>query len=152
MLHFALNQGGYLLLGPSETIGRQTDLFEPVSKKWRIFRRIGPARPERVEFPIITAPIRPASRPRPLEPRPGAAGQFRRTDAALVLEQWPRPPCSSTANYEILYFLGPTKRYLDVPTGEPTQDLMHVGPRRAAHQAPRRPSSKAVNEGRNGSI
>src|SRR5204862_7212635 len=53
VLHFALNDGGYLLLGPSETIGRHTDLFEPVSKKWRIFRRIGPSRPERVEFPIL---------------------------------------------------------------------------------------------------
>ena len=39
LLHFALNEGGYLFLGPSETIGRQTDLFEPVSKKWRIYRR-----------------------------------------------------------------------------------------------------------------
>ena len=26
--------------------------------------------------------------------------------------------------YEILYFLGPTTRYVDVPTGEPTQDLL----------------------------
>ena len=42
LFHFALNEGGYLFLGPSETIGRHIDLFEPVSKKWRIFRRIGP--------------------------------------------------------------------------------------------------------------
>src|SRR5207249_3759107 len=54
LLHFALNEGGYLFLGPSETIGRQVDLFEPVSKKWRIYRRIGPHRPERVDFPIVS--------------------------------------------------------------------------------------------------
>ena len=28
LLHFALKEGGYLFLGPSETVGRQTDLFE----------------------------------------------------------------------------------------------------------------------------
>jgi two-component system CheB/CheR fusion protein len=51
-LHCSLNEGGYLFLGSSETIGRQTELFEPLSKKWRIFRRLGPARPEHVEIPV----------------------------------------------------------------------------------------------------
>ena len=54
LFHFALNPGGYLLLGSSETVGRHTDLFEPISKKWRIFRRIGPTRTDLVEFPIAT--------------------------------------------------------------------------------------------------
>jgi two-component system CheB/CheR fusion protein len=57
LLHFALNDGGYLFLGTSEAIGRQTDLFEPVSQKWRIFRRIGPSRPERVAFPIAASAL-----------------------------------------------------------------------------------------------
>ena len=30
LFHFVLNEGGYLLLGPSETVGRELDLFEPV--------------------------------------------------------------------------------------------------------------------------
>jgi two-component system CheB/CheR fusion protein len=32
LLHFALKEGGCLFLGPSETVGRQTDLFEPCHK------------------------------------------------------------------------------------------------------------------------
>ena len=40
LFHFALNPGGFLVLGPSETIGRRSDLFEMVSKKWRVFRRL----------------------------------------------------------------------------------------------------------------
>ena len=64
LLHFSLNEGGFLFLGPSETIGRHVDLFEPVSKNWRIFQRIGPSRPERVEIPIATAaePLIPVPR------------------------------------------------------------------------------------------
>ena len=68
LLHFALKEGGYLFLGPSETVGRQTDLFEPVSKKWRIYRRIGPARADGLQFPAMQTEPRqatpqPASRP-----------------------------------------------------------------------------------------
>ena len=39
MFHLVLNEEGYLLLGPSETVGRHVGLFEQVSAKWRVFRR-----------------------------------------------------------------------------------------------------------------
>ena len=48
LFHFALKQGGYLCLGPSEITGVPVDLFETLSKEWRIYRRIGPNRPRRV--------------------------------------------------------------------------------------------------------
>src|SRR5262249_29208331 len=54
LFHFALNDGGFLFLGSSETIGGQVDLFETHAKKWRISRRIGATRPELVNFPIVT--------------------------------------------------------------------------------------------------
>jgi hypothetical protein len=34
--HFALNEGGCLMLGPSETVGRQANLFEQLSSRWRV--------------------------------------------------------------------------------------------------------------------
>ena len=48
LFHFALNQNGFLFLGNSETIAGPHDLFQPVSKKWRIYRRVGPARHEKL--------------------------------------------------------------------------------------------------------
>jgi two-component system, chemotaxis family, CheB/CheR fusion protein len=39
IFHYALKPGGLLILGPSESIGHFTDLFEVVDKKWKIFRR-----------------------------------------------------------------------------------------------------------------
>jgi two-component system CheB/CheR fusion protein len=65
--HFALNESGYLLLGPAESIGPAADLFEPVSKRWRVYRRIGPARPKRVNIPTA-----PAGERRPPIPAGGA--------------------------------------------------------------------------------
>ncbi|MBX7496602.1 PAS domain-containing protein [Qipengyuania sp. 6B39] len=39
LFHFALRDGGFLLLGSSETIGRHDDLFEAIDQSARIFRR-----------------------------------------------------------------------------------------------------------------
>ncbi|MFD2613274.1 chemotaxis protein CheB [Paenibacillus gansuensis] len=39
MFHFALNQDGFLFLGPSETIGRFTSHFAPFDRKWNIFQQ-----------------------------------------------------------------------------------------------------------------
>ncbi|TVM32240.1 CheR family methyltransferase [Oceanidesulfovibrio marinus] len=38
-LHYALRPKGLLFLGPSESLGGQGGLFEPLDKKWRIYRR-----------------------------------------------------------------------------------------------------------------
>ncbi len=41
IFHYALNPGGLLMLGASETTGHFDDLFETVDKKWKIYRRKG---------------------------------------------------------------------------------------------------------------
>ena len=48
LFHFALEQGGILLLGTSETIGDSDGRFEVISKPERLYRHIGRSRPERV--------------------------------------------------------------------------------------------------------
>jgi two-component system CheB/CheR fusion protein len=123
LFHFALNEGGFLFLGPSETIGRQIDLFEPLSKKWRIYRRIGPSRLERVDFPIVaTTEGHGAARP----PTGGAGVQpinFSEVTRRLLLEQFAPAAVLINRKYEILYYFGPCTKFLEFPTGQPTHDL-----------------------------
>ncbi|ADB15876.1 MCP methyltransferase/methylesterase, CheR/CheB with PAS/PAC sensor [Pirellula staleyi DSM 6068] len=121
LLHFALKPGGYLFLGPSETIGRQTELFEPVSKKWRIYKRTGPLRAEDLQFPVTQSEPRPALPPStnraPVPPKLAELAQnslLRRFDLACVV---------INRNYEVLHFAGPTEDYLVQPGGAPTQNL-----------------------------
>jgi two-component system CheB/CheR fusion protein len=52
LFHFALREGGVLMLGGSETVGSLDDRFEPISKTQRIYRQIGHSRPGEVDFPI----------------------------------------------------------------------------------------------------
>jgi two-component system CheB/CheR fusion protein len=124
LLHFALNPGGYLLLGPSETVGRQIDLFEPISKKWRIYRRIGRLRPERVEFPIASKMETSLPMRRLAEPGLSHSMGYAELTQRSLLEEFAPAAVLIDRKYQILYFFGPTTRYLDVPTGVPTQDLM----------------------------
>ncbi len=39
ILHYTLRTGGFLFLGPSETVSGFNDLFKPVDGKWKIFSR-----------------------------------------------------------------------------------------------------------------
>ncbi len=123
LFHFALNEGGYLFLGASETVGRLDDMFEPVSKKWRVFRRIGPTRSGRLEFPFgfqqalhTPSPAKPEVTPRVT--KIGALAQ------ELLIDVYVPACVFINRKFEILYLHGPTHQYLSMPPGEPTHDLL----------------------------
>ena len=124
LLHFALKEGGYLFLGPSETVGRQTDLFEPVSKKWRIYRRIGPSRAADLQFPVMQAEPCPA-KPQPAS-RPQAPPRLAELAQNSLLRRFGLACVVINRNYEILHFAGPTEDYLVQPGGPPTQNLLSL--------------------------
>ncbi|MGA7979955.1 MAG: chemotaxis protein CheB [Chromatiaceae bacterium] len=124
LFHFALKDGGHLFLGASESGGQRSDLFEIVSKKWRLFRRIGATRHDLLEFPIVAASAGTGL----LAPLPEQSAAPAKRAAALtqrlLLEDYAPAAVLVNHKYEILYFFGPTMRFLDQPTGEPSRDLM----------------------------
>ena len=88
LFHFALNEGGFLFMGSSETIGRQTDMFDTVTKKWQIYRRIGPTRPERVDFPVVGAMEARGIGRRAIEGAAGPPVSFADVTHRLLLDQF----------------------------------------------------------------
>jgi len=50
--HYALRPGGYLFLGPAETIAGQSELFRPLDLQHRIFQKTGHVARAMVEFPL----------------------------------------------------------------------------------------------------
>jgi two-component system CheB/CheR fusion protein len=122
LLHFALVDDGHLFLGSGESIGQDDDLFEVVSRQWRIYRRLGPTRHERVRFPTTPARARGS---------PGVPSAYHPDVARLgalalrvLTEHFVPASVLISHKHEILYFAGPTQDYLRQPTGVPTQDLM----------------------------
>jgi chemotaxis methyl-accepting protein methylase/nitrogen fixation/metabolism regulation signal transduction histidine kinase len=120
LLHFALGEGGYLFLGSAETIGPHADLFEAVSTRWRIFRRIGPTRHAKLRLPVVAPAPRKRARP-PSEPTPDRLA----TMAEQMLLQRYAPACAIIdRSGEVLYYHGRTGDYLAQPGGPPTQDIV----------------------------
>ncbi len=127
VLHFALAEGGHLFLGRAEGIGPQEDLFEPVSSKWRIYRRVGPTRPDRLRFPLAAAPVPTVARGRTANlltpPRLAAMAQH------LLLQRYAPACVIIDRTGEIRYFHGQTDDYLVQPSGLPTRDLIALARR-----------------------
>src|SRR5437764_6414711 len=48
--HYALNSGGYLILGPAESVGFYDELFKLVDKKNKIYAKTGAATPRTADF------------------------------------------------------------------------------------------------------
>jgi two-component system CheB/CheR fusion protein len=126
LLHFALNDDGTLVLGPSETIGRHADLFESVSKKWRVYRRVGNGRPEHLDFPGPRGREAPAPAARAGEAPAGPRPNFAELTTLALLEEFAAAAVLINRKNEILYYHGQTGRFLEAPPGEPTQDLLRL--------------------------
>lgn len=123
LFHYALRPSGYLLLGTSEVIGRAQDLFIAVSRKSRIFRRIGPHRHNLLELPILAGSGRELvlrTTQRSSRPATGVAEMLNK----LLLKKYAPAAVLMTRRYEVLSMQGPLVNVLDFPSGEPTRDLL----------------------------
>lgn len=124
LLHFSLREGGVLVLGNGENISRSEGFFEPVDRKHRIFRRMGPTRHGRVAFPMpmTGAAANGEDRQNELLSRPTVAQRAQKT----LLDDFTPPGVVIDQNQKVVYFHGNTERYLAQPKGEATHDLMSV--------------------------
>ncbi len=122
LFHFALREGGFLLLGGSESVGSDDDRFEMMSKPERVYRHAARTRPGDLGFAIgggesIHVPgqykLRPASR----------QGALAALCQRLVVENHAPAAALINRHYECLYTLGPTDRYLRVVPGPPKHDI-----------------------------
>lgn len=119
LAHFALREGGYLFLGNAETVGQRDHMFECISKRWRIYRRVGTGRSSGLQFsqwPMREGPVRAAD----AEPK--------LADLALKIlaERFAPASVLIDKNYRALHFHGSTEEFLTQPAGAPTVDLLSL--------------------------
>jgi len=127
LFHFALCEGGILVLGASEAVGDFGDHFEPISKKHRIFRHLARSRPGEVAFPIAPGEGGRARAPSPSSRRSvAAAPRTKIGDLAqqALLDAYAPASVLINARREGLYYFGPVDRYLKIAAGEASRDLL----------------------------
>ena len=125
LFHFALSEGGYLFLGAAETIGQLAGLFVPISNTLHIFRRDGQGRPRDGRFLTDFGERARVSWPRRFTPRvdrrpPNLTEVVERQ----LLETYAPAAVVVDDSYRALYFSGPTDRYLRIPPGEASPDVL----------------------------
>ena len=145
VFHFALQPDGHLFLGPAENVTGLEELFQPVSKKWRIYRRLGPTRHDLVEFPAVRArDLTISGMLEPTLPAPRVPAR-ELLDQALV-ERYALASVLVDPHHRVHYFRGPVENYLGPPSGEPTHNLLAIA--RPGLQGPLRAAiTKAMAEG-----
>lgn len=126
LLHFALRHDGVLFMGSSETPGLREDLFKPVSKVGRIYRRVGSTPREQLEFHATQGGPRAA--PGGFRPRLSAPlmTQAARLAQQIIFDRFAPAAVLIDGDFETLYFSGPTERFLTPPRGSPTNNLLSL--------------------------
>ena len=130
LFHFALNEGGCLLLGNAETVSETDGRFRMVEKAARLYRHVGPKRPADLSF-IGASPGANGVKPARPDRAPVLSRQTRLAELCrqTVLDQHAPAAVLCDAQHACLYLLGPTDSYLQVPPGQVTDDLVMMARR-----------------------
>jgi two-component system, chemotaxis family, CheB/CheR fusion protein len=135
LLHFALQPGGYLLLGTSETIGDRENAFETVNAKMRIFKKRVDSTPS-----IAAAVGGPPSVPRPSNgsgARPPFEIPANKKDhekiwdavSARLMAEFEATCLVLNAKHEVLHSFGEPERFLTVRSGQASLSILKLVPR-----------------------
>ena len=117
LCHYTLNPEGILFLGPSESIGEFTDLFQPVDSKWKIFKRKDFFVEKAADYPTMLFYQGPKFNDAKEEKLPSEA-DIQNVAERVILDYYAPPGVLVNEKYEIVHFLGNTDRYFKAPTGK----------------------------------
>jgi two-component system CheB/CheR fusion protein len=127
--HYALRPGGFLFLGTAENVSQFGDLFAPVEKRHRIFQRRHSAAASLPMLPLPHA-LREGSVASLVPRRPPLSGlALRHAVDQQVLEQFAPAHVVINRDGDVVYFSSRTGKYLEVPAGSPTRQLLTMARR-----------------------
>lgn len=128
--HFALNEGGYLMLGKSETTGTSSSLFNQLNSKFRIYARkkhtgirILPELTHRFQGP--TAVEQPAKIVSKINATTNSIALDHAIDSELLARHMPTCVIINN-NMEIIKFRGSTGAYLSHPSGNASLNILKM--------------------------
>jgi two-component system CheB/CheR fusion protein len=124
VFHFALNPGGFLVLGLAETVGSFDDLFDLTNRTHKIYRKRETAsRPQLSFMPDDWLAGTPAKHPGVMTQPPG---DIQREADRLVLGRYAPPSALVNQDFEVQQFRGRTSPYFDTPSGQPTTNILRM--------------------------
>jgi two-component system CheB/CheR fusion protein len=128
VLHYSLNKKGILFLGPSETVGKYADIFTTLEKKWKIYERAETimANHLRLQFPAIA--MKPESEQTIEAVNTAKPHEINIAELAqrVLLHDYAPACVIIDRKHNIIYVHGQTGRYLELPSGETSLDIIEM--------------------------
>jgi two-component system, chemotaxis family, CheB/CheR fusion protein len=128
IFHYALNPQGFLMLGPSESVGQASDRFELTDKHHQIYMRKGT--PPGTGVDLIQSGGVPYGRPRAgveSEPAPLLQADSAQQEAdRLLLARFAPASLLVDEALNILQVRGETGPYLELASGQPSLNLHRI--------------------------
>ncbi len=123
--HYALNQGGFLVLGHSESIAGFSQLFSPVDKTNKVFTRTVAA--SALQFTPRTE-VHPTAQVVNRSPKeqPRQAAAVARQLERLLLADYAPPGVLINENMDAVHFCGETGAFLQPSPGEPQNNILKM--------------------------
>ncbi len=128
ILHYTLRTGGFLFLGPSETVSGYNDLFKPLDGKWKIFsrRESASALTALPEFSLM-ARTRDAGRQHLAESHTRiAASTLQDSVQRLIVESVAPPVLLVNEKGDLVYTTQRTGKYLEPPVGKAVLNVFEM--------------------------
>jgi len=132
-LHFALNTGGYLFLGTSESAALIRGGMEEVNAKWKLYRKTDAARSAPPDN--LYSPLEYIRQSREMRPNASLLGQEKRLATELqdefrdvMAEEFGYAGVYIDKNYEIREATGNYKKYLSLPDKKLNLNLLKMVP------------------------
>lgn len=128
LFHFALREGGVLVLGTSETVGSAEGRFEAIAACERCYRYIAKGRVGDTGFPLSVGEAVP--RVGPADPAAATTRQATLADLCRNAVLATHAPAAILINQkrQCLYSIGPAERYLRIAPGYATLDVLAMAP------------------------
>jgi two-component system CheB/CheR fusion protein len=117
LFYYSINPEGIMILGSSETLGIQSQLFTPVDSKLKIYKRsITAITPDLFDFPSSYSRIRPVNVEKQTTPK--SIVNIQTLADQLLLQQFSPAGVLVNENGDILYISGHTGKYLEPAVGK----------------------------------
>ena len=126
IFHYALRPGGFLFLGPSESIARQGTYFTEADKKHRLFERRNDTPAVLPSLPLSSAPSRGMLTSSTAIPNRAAPENGLERGARRVMERYAPAHLLVDKNHQVLSFSGQTGKYLDPQPGAASFNLFNL--------------------------
>lgn len=125
IFHYSLNPNGILFLGPAETIGGFSDLFNILDPKWKLFERKpgSSTMGKMLDFPFNISAQGGRVAKTNLPAKQQRKTVLSETFSKLMLEHYTPPSVLINENGDILYINGKAGNFMEINPGEAAMNI-----------------------------